>query len=76
MTIINLQVIFLSYVKQLFLTFNYATHSSDCKLSHIDNIFTHHFDMSLQSSEGILVTDITYHYPVLNIKRQITTMVS
>ena len=32
--------------------------------------------MSLQSSEGILVTDITYHYPVFHIKRQITTMVS
>ena len=40
----------------------------------IDNIFTNHFDKSLQSSEGILVTDITDHYPVFHINRQITTM--
>ena len=40
----------------------------------IDNIFTNHLDKSLQSSEGILVTDITDHYPVFHINRQITTM--
>ena len=40
----------------------------------IDDIFTNHFDKSLQSSEGILVTDITDHYPVFHINRQITTM--
>ena len=40
----------------------------------IDNIFTNHFDKFLQSSEGILVTDITDHYPVFHINRQITTM--
>ena len=40
----------------------------------IDNIFTNHFDKSLQFSEGILVTDITYHYPVFHINRQIITM--
>ena len=40
----------------------------------IGNIFTNHFDKSLQSSEGILVTDITDHYPVFHINRQITTM--
>ena len=38
----------------------------------IDNIFTNHFDSSLQSSEGILVTDITDHYPIFHINRQIT----
>ena len=35
----------------------------------IDNIFTNHFDCSLQSSEGIFVTDITDHYPVLHINQ-------
>ena len=39
----------------------------------IDNIFTNHIDKSLQSSEGILVTDITDHYPVFYINRQIAT---
>ena len=37
----------------------------------IDNIFTNHFDCSLQSSEGIFVTDITDHYPVFHINHQI-----
>ena len=40
----------------------------------IDNIFTNHFAKSLQSSQGILVTDIADHYPVFHIDRQITTM--
>ena len=39
----------------------------------IDNIFTNHIDKSLQSSEGILVTDITDHYPVFYVNRQIAT---
>ena len=38
----------------------------------IDNIFTNHFDSSLQSTEGILVTDITDHYPIFHINRQFT----
>ena len=37
----------------------------------IDNIFTNHFDCSLQSSEGMFVTDITDHYPVFHINHQI-----
>ena len=37
----------------------------------IDNIFTNHFDCSLQSSEGIFVTDITDHYPIFHINHQI-----
>ena len=37
----------------------------------IDNIFTNHFDCSLQSSKGIFVTDITDHYPVFHINHQI-----
>ena len=37
----------------------------------IDNIFTNHFGCSLQSSEGIFVTDITDHYPVFHINHQI-----
>ena len=39
----------------------------------IANIFTNHIDKSLQSSEGILVTDITDRYPVFYINRQIAT---
>ena len=37
----------------------------------IDNMFTNHFDCSLQSNEGIFVTDITDHYPVFHINHQI-----
>ena len=40
----------------------------------IDNIFTNHFDKSLQFSEGILVTDNTDQYPVFHINRQMIAM--
>ena len=45
------------------------------QLSYIEkpDIFTNHFDKSLQSSEGIFVTYITKHYPVFNINHQIST---
>ena len=39
----------------------------------IDNIFTNYLENCGDSSQGLRVTDVTDHYPIFHINRQITT---